>query len=378
MASSPPSPAPRAPYNISGIAIIFVVPILVAAAALAYGLTLGFSWLTPIVVAFGYVAMAISITAGYHRLFSHRAYEAARPLRWLFALVGGASCQGDVVSWVHRHRRHHAHTDTHEDPHSIREGFLWAHWLWMTLKRPEPEFLTDPRVRDIVTDRFLVWQHRHYGLQILLTNIAAPLALGFAIGRPLEMLLAVWIAQVIQQQSTFFINSATHTFGKNTYNTSTSARDPNWLTAWLLLPLMGEQHHGYHHKWCTDYRNGVRWYHFDPTKWLIFSLSKLGLAWNLKRIPAHVIEKARLNVQIDRLDRRLSGRAEWAETRAWLEQVKAQAVARVRELDELRQQRGARARHSLRQQRDQARRAFRRARRRWRAALLYARNLQPA
>ena len=84
---------------------------------------------------------------------------------------------------------------------------------------------------------------------------------------------------VVVLHSSFFVNSFAHTFGKKTYDHDKSARD-NWLGALLTN---GEGFHNFHHRFPMDYRNGVRWYHWDPSKWCISLLSKLGLAWDLKR-----------------------------------------------------------------------------------------------
>lgn len=91
--------------------------------------------------------------------------------------------------------------------------------------------------------------------------------------------MAVCLRMVIVLHSSFFVNSFAHTFGAKTFDSAHSARD-NWIGALLTN---GEGFHSFHHRLPADYRNGIRWYHWDPSKWCIFILSKLGLAWDLKR-----------------------------------------------------------------------------------------------
>jgi stearoyl-CoA desaturase (delta-9 desaturase) len=98
---------------------------------------------------------------------------------------------------------------------------------------------------------------------------------------------------VIQWHATFSINSLAHQLGSQPYSRSTSARD-SWVTA---LVTFGEGYHNFHHRFQGDYRNGVRWFHFDPTKWWVWALSKIGLAWDLRRMPREAIQRARVSHQ---------------------------------------------------------------------------------
>jgi stearoyl-CoA desaturase (delta-9 desaturase) len=112
---------------------------------------------------------------------------------------------------------------------------------------------------------------------------------GDAIG---GLLLAGFLRLMIQYHSTFSINSIAHTLGRRPYSTAVSARD-SFITAILTL---GEGYHNYHHRFPGDYRNGIRYFHFDPTKWWIWLMSKIGAARDLKRVPRDVIQRARLAV----------------------------------------------------------------------------------
>ncbi|MBI3307310.1 MAG: acyl-CoA desaturase, partial [Candidatus Omnitrophica bacterium] len=65
----------------------------------------------------------------------------------------------------------------------------------------------------------------------------------------------------------------------------------HWLVAFLTN---GEGYHNFHHRFPGDYRNGVRWYQWDPSKWLIGFLSWFGLSRDLKRVSDFRILEARL------------------------------------------------------------------------------------
>jgi stearoyl-CoA desaturase (delta-9 desaturase) len=115
------------------------------------------------------------------------------------------------------------------------------------------------------------------------------MAIAWSIGHPLGgLIMAVALRIIVVLHSSFFINSWAHTFGTRPHDGATSARD-NWIAALLTN---GEGFHNFHHRFPNDYRNGWRWYHWDPSKWLIFALSKCGLAWDLRKTPDRRIAEA--------------------------------------------------------------------------------------
>lgn len=136
-----------------------------------------------------------------------------------------------------------------------------------------------------------MWQHKHYLSIVLASNFGIPLALGWLNGDILGMLLlAGFFRLVVVHHVTFFINSLAHIWGKQPYTDKNTARD-NGILAFFTF---GEGYHNYHHIFEYDYRNGIKWWQFDPTKWLIASLAWAGLAKNLRRCPEERIEKAKL------------------------------------------------------------------------------------
>jgi len=156
-------------------------------------------------------------------------------------------------------------------------------------------------IKDVQKDPILVWQHKHYLALVLLTNIGVPAFLGFIHGDVIAgLLLGGLLRLVLSQHVTYLINSIAHMWGKQTYSDKSSARD-NPL---LALITYGEGYHNYHHTFQWDYRNGIHWWHYDPTKWVIRILSFVGLTRDLKRCAPAQIEKARIEQQYRSLTER--------------------------------------------------------------------------
>ncbi len=242
------------------------------------------------------LASSLSITAGYHRLFAHRTYVASGPVRFLFLLLGAAAFEQSAVKWSSFHRTHHAYTDTPRDPHNIRHGFFYAHAGWITLWKP---FVDYGNVPDLMADRLVRHQHDHYRLWSLGAGIGLPLALGLALGDVAgALLLGVLARSFLVLNSAFLVNSAAHSFGSRPYDAASSATDST-LTAFFTH---GEGYHNFHHAFPGDYRNGVAWHAWDPTKWGIWLLSLVGLARDLKRTPAERVLQSRSSNRITALE----------------------------------------------------------------------------
>jgi stearoyl-CoA desaturase (delta-9 desaturase) len=225
----------------------------------------------------------IGIGGAYHRYYAHRCYELSRPAEWVLLFLATLAVQGSAIQWSHDHRRHHTFVDSDDDPYSIRKGFWFAHCLWLFHKQPP---LDEKWVRDLIKRPLLRFQHKYVNYLGMGANALVWLAVGFAFSDFLgAFVLAWWTRLAVSHHFTWFVNSLAHTWGERTYSRELSAVD-NYILAFLTV---GEGYHNYHHTFASDYRNGVRWYHFDPTKWTIWTLSKLGLARNLKRFNAYRI-----------------------------------------------------------------------------------------
>lgn len=247
----------------------------------------------------------LSITGGYHRLWAHRAYEAHWSLRLVFMLFGAMTIQNSILIWASGHRTHHRHVDDVDlDPYSARRGFWFSHMGWMLRNYPSgiPNF---SNANDLMNDKMVMFQHNHYVKLVVLMNIGLPLALGWLLGDLWGVfLLGGLLRLVISHHVTFFINSLAHMWGTRPYTDENTARD-NPL---LALVTYGEGYHNYHHIFQYDYRNGVKWWQFDPTKWLILSLSWVGITKNLKRCSEFAIQKAQLTMQFKRAQAQLDKR----------------------------------------------------------------------
>lgn len=242
----------------------------------------------------------LSITAGYHRLWAHQCYRAHPAVEAVLLFFGTMSTQGSAIRWAFNHRRHHAHVDTDRDPHNIREGFWHAHCLWL-LWEQEP---IDPKVvSDLMRKPLLRFQDKYYNLLMVASNALTFLVVGALCGEYVSaFVLTWWLRLFLSHHFTWLINSLTHTWGTRPYDTKQTAVD-NFFTSLLTH---GEGYHNYHHSFPSDYRNGVRWYQYDPTKWLIWSLYKLGLASHLRRVSDKRIQQRKVSELRDELLARLS------------------------------------------------------------------------
>ena len=190
-----------------------------------------------------------------------------------------------MIQWSHDHRKHHAYVDGDEDPYSIKKGFWYAHMLWLYEKSKPIE---EKWVTDLMQDRWLVIQHRYFAFFGIGGNVLVFLLAGWLLSDFLgAFVLAWWTRLLLSHHLTWFINSLAHFWGSKTFSKEHSAVD-NFVIAFLTV---GEGYHNYHHTFASDYRNGIRWYHFDPAKWMVWSLSKVGLAKGLKRYDSFTIKK---------------------------------------------------------------------------------------
>jgi stearoyl-CoA desaturase (Delta-9 desaturase) len=240
-----------------------------------------------------YVLTGFGVTVGFHRLFAHRSFAAARPVELTLAVLGQMALQGPVVDWVADHRKHHTFSDEEGDPHSPHVGFgsgftgvvrgLWhAHvgWLFETNGQAEkrrycPDLAGDPIMRRI---------NRGFPL-IVLATLAIPFVAGWAWGGTvdagLEALLWAGLVRIfLVHHVTWSINSICHFFGARRFETG----DHSTNVFWLALPSLGEAWHHNHHAFPRSAFHGLRWYELDVSGWLIMAMAKVGLAWDVIRI----------------------------------------------------------------------------------------------
>jgi len=227
----------------------------------------------------------IGITSGYHRLYSHRTYHLNKIAEPILLFLGTLAIENSVLKWAHDHRMHHRYVDTEKDPYSIKKGFWHAHMLWIMEKHKE----FDPAVvQDLLKNKLVMFQHKYYLPLMIATNLGVVLLCGWIFNDYAGAFVLTFLARIfVTHHTTWFVNSLAHSFGAQPYSREHSAVN-NWLLAFVTL---GEGYHNYHHTFTSDYRNGVRWYQYDPTKLFIWILSKIGLAKNLMRVEKLVIKK---------------------------------------------------------------------------------------
>jgi stearoyl-CoA desaturase (delta-9 desaturase) len=242
--------------------------------------------------AFFYLATTMSITAGYHRYIAHRSHEASGWLKFLYLIFGAASFQGSALDWASDHRVHHRFVDTEKDPYNINKGFWYAHIGWLFVK--DPNQTNERFAPDLLKDKMIMWQHNNFVLLAIFVSFFVPTIIGAFLGSAWGGFIFGGVTRlVIAQHGTFFINSMCHFWGTRNYNLNNTARD-NFVLAFFTN---GEGYHNFHHFFDADYRNGIRWYDWDPTKWWIKTLSFIGATKRLTITPKHRIFFARLEAQ---------------------------------------------------------------------------------
>ncbi len=273
-------------------------------------------------------ATLISITAGYHRLYSHVTYRTRRLPEALFLFFATVSGQGSALKWAHDHRLHHRHVDTNRDPYGTPKGFWHSHMLWLFF---EPPAWQDRIVKDLSANPLVAFQHTYYGLLFTLSNIVIVLVAGLWLGDFFGAFVFLFLLRLfLGHHCTWFINSIAHIWGAKPYSSEHSAVN----NAVISLLTFGEGYHNYHHTFAGDYRNGVRWYQFDPPKWLIWTMSKIGLASGLRRINAITIKKRLLVADRRLMLKHLEGIVH-AETEQLVERIEQASHALTQKLADL-------------------------------------------
>ncbi|KAJ7199632.1 hypothetical protein GGX14DRAFT_699786 [Mycena pura] len=254
-------------------------------------------WETALFSVFYYYISCLGITAGYHRLWAHRSYNAGEFLQYFLAVAGAGAVQGSIKWWSRGHRAHHRYTDTELDPYNAREGFWWCHIGWMLIKPRRKPGVAD--VSDLSQNKVVRWQHRYYLILILVMTFAVPTAIpwlgwGDALG---GCMYGGFVRLLFVHHSTFCVNSLAHWLGDAPFDDKHTPRD-HLITA---LCTLGEGHHNFHHQFPMDYRNAIKWYQYDPTKWFIRACEKLGLASHLKVFPDNEVRKGQLTMELKRM-----------------------------------------------------------------------------
>jgi len=318
-------------YSIKNLSLVNVTFLLITPVILVLSFiyllnTAQLSWPIIIISVISYFVSGLSITVGYHRLFAHKTFEANFIIKLLLAIFGATAFQNSILKWASDHRIHHSKVDTQDDPYSINEGFFYAHIGWIFLKKNSE--IKERFAKDLRKDKLIMWQHNHYLFIASFFGIILPIVgFGYIFESYIVGVFMVMFRIVLVHHCTFFINSLCHYVGTTPYTNENTAKD-SWIMAFLSF---GEGYHNFHHYFQTDYRNGVRWYQFDPTKWIIKSMSYIGATRNLKKTPKQRIIEAKLSMELNHIKRLLISEQTYNE----LEKLKSNIVETMKKIEDI-------------------------------------------
>ncbi|MEM7449378.1 MAG: acyl-CoA desaturase [Myxococcota bacterium] len=227
------------------------------------------------------------VTAFYHRYFAHRTYKTSRVLQFIFAFLAQSSSQKGVLWWASHHRVHHKKSDRPGDVHSpVIDSVFYAHLGWLFADTAVTHW---HKIRDFANYPELVWLNRYWALQPVLLAIGCLLWMGWP-----GLFVGFFGSQVLLWHGTFLVNSLSHVVGEKRFCNGDESRN-NWLIA---LITHGEGWHNNHHHYQSSCRNGFYWWEIDVTYYFIRLMGALGLVWDIREPPSHVIEEGR---RLDRL-----------------------------------------------------------------------------
>jgi len=256
----------------------------------------GVTWQAAMLCVVLLVVRLWGVTAGYHRYFAHRTYKTSRAFQFFLAFLAQSSSQKGALWWAAHHRVHHKLSDQPGDVHSpVQNSLFYAHVGWLFDGTEDTRW---DKIRDFAKYPELRWLNKHWAVPPTVLAIAC-----FAIAGWPGLFIGFFLSTVLLWHNTFLINSLTHVWGKRRFDTTDDSRN-NFLTAILTL---GEGWHNNHHHYQSSCRNGFYWWEIDVTYYVLKSLSWVGLVWDLREVPEHVLEEGR---------RRDRGELELAETKA--------------------------------------------------------------
>ncbi|XP_015431773.1 PREDICTED: acyl-CoA Delta(11) desaturase-like [Dufourea novaeangliae] len=261
-----------------------------------YGLYLVFTsakLLTTIFAYWLYRVGATGVTAGAHRLWTHRAYKAKWPLQLLLMVMDTIAFQDSVIHWARDHRVHHKYSETNADPHNAKRGFFFSHIGWL-LCRKHPDLIEKGNgidISDLKSNPILAFQKKYYIILMPLLCFVMPTVV------PVVCWGETWtnayfvsgiLRFVFTLNVTWLVNSAAHLYGNKPYDRSINPSENKIVS----LLAVGEGWHNYHHVFPWDYKTSeLGGYKLNTTTAFIDFWAKLGLAYDLKVVPKKVIQK---------------------------------------------------------------------------------------
>jgi stearoyl-CoA desaturase (delta-9 desaturase) len=279
-------PRPTIAYKAVVLAVV-VIPLLATALAIGLLWQRAVTWTDLILLGVMYSLVALGVTVGFHRMLTHRSFRPNPVVKLILLVLGSMSIEGAALQWAATHIKHHAHADREGDPHSPVEGFFHAHFGWLFAGTD-----ADPNIycRNLVADRMVVFVSRTFVLWVVLA-MAIPFTVGGLLGgwagAFAGLLWGGLVRQFLTHHVTWSVNSVCHTFGRRAFETTDQSRN-EWIVGLLGF---GEGWHNNHHAFPRSAFHGLRWWQFDLSGYLIWTLEKLGLAREVYRIPPALLAR---------------------------------------------------------------------------------------
>ncbi|XP_042840219.1 stearoyl-CoA desaturase 5 isoform X2 [Prionailurus viverrinus] len=240
---------------------------------------------------FCFLLSALGVTAGAHRLWSHRSYKAKLPLRIFLAVANSMAFQNDIFEWSRDHRVHHKYSETDADPHNARRGFFFSHIGWLFVRK-HPDVIEKGRkldLTDLLADPVVRFQRKYYKITVVLMCFVIPTLVPWCAWEESlwnSYFLASILRYTISLNISWLVNSAAHMYGNRPYDKHISPRQNPLVT----LGAIGEGFHNYHHTFPFDYSASEFGLNFNPTTWFIDLMCWLGLATDRKRATKPMIK----------------------------------------------------------------------------------------
>jgi len=255
---------------------IFIALHLLCAAAIWTGVSRGAVILGVAV----FVFQLLSITIGYHRYFSHRAFKTSRVMQFVLAFCAQTSMQKGALWWAGHHRYHHKHADEESDIHSPKHGLWWSYAGWIFYDSMDATRVE--LVRDFARFPELQLLNRFHWVPTVLLAIVC-----WAIGGWPGLTVGYLWGTTLSHHATFANNCFAHVFGTRPHDTGDLSRN-NWF---LAIVTFGEGWHNNHHCYAGSARHGFQWWEIDLTYYVLLALARLGLIWDLCNPPIELLQK---------------------------------------------------------------------------------------
>eukprot|EP01083_Nonionella_stella_P055288 145883_1 len=271
--------------------VVFGIPLLAV-----YGIfTTEFHSMTVLFAVIYYFFTGMGVTAGYHRLWSHASYKASSALQILLMIASSGALQGSAKYWAYLHRAHHRWTDTDRDPYNSMRGFWYAHFGWLLFRCDRVYNIC---IKDLKSNRIIAWQHNHYVWFGPFMTLVFPALVTWYLWDDFRggFYIAGALRCALLHQGTWCVNSLAHSdlFGGKQHFDDTITPHDSVITAILTF---GEGYHNFHHEFPSDYRNGIRWYQYDPTKWFLRLCRFIGAVYELNQFDANEIKRGMLDMR---------------------------------------------------------------------------------